>query len=541
MIQLKNILTSTALASTLALPFAVASAAAPFETTAQKHVLLVSIDGFHAADLQYCVAHTTCPNLAGLVESGVTYTNASSTKPSDSFPGMIAQVSGATPKTAGVFYDDSYDRTLYAPNCASGPGAETTYAENTDTDSSRIDGGVTGSLTNLNAAVAISPSNLPGSLVGGKCQPVWPHSFIRVNTIFGVLHARGYRTAWADKHPAYEILNGLEPSITNGPAANIDDFFAPEINSNLNAANLAILTAAGLKSTAPVPSAASLGAGGDFTSAIDGVEFYDGVKVQAVLNQIVGKDHTGTKKLGTPAIFGMNFQSVSVGQKLKGNGYADPAATPSAGLANAIGFVDASIGQMVAKLWEHGLYQNTTIIVSAKHGQSPIDVSKRATYKDGTVIAGPLGSNYAFDIADDVALIYLKDNSGTKTADAVKALETYGDTGIGEWLSGPLLTTLFQDPRKDSRTPDIIGVTRVGVIYTGGSKLAEHGGFNEDDFHVALVVSNPALAPKSLNTAVTTAQIAPTILQVFGVAPSELQGVRAEGTEVLPGLQSSGH
>jgi hypothetical protein len=531
----KNLLTSTALASSIALSFCgLTPVAAQDEHEGRdKHVLLVSIDGFHAADLAYCVKNNTCPNLAALTKAGVTYANASTTKPSDSFPGMIAQVSGATPKSAGVFYDDSYDRTLYAPNCASGPGAETTYAENVDTDLSRIDGGVTGSLTNATAAVAISPANLPGQMAGGKCQPVWPHNFVRVNTIFGVLHARGYRTAWADKHPAYDILNGPDASALNGPAHNIDDFFAPEINSDLSAANLAIVKAAGLKSTAPDPTPV---AGKDFTGTVPAVEYYDGVKVQAVLNEIAGQDHTGAKKLGVPAIFGMNFQSVSVGQKLAGNGYADPAATPNAGLQSAITFVDQSIGQFVAALKQHGLDDKTVVIVSAKHGQSPIDVSKRKTYNDGTVIAGPVGANLGFEMSDDGSLIWLKDNSGTKTADAIKALEAYGDTGVMEWLSGPLLTPNYQDPQKDSRTPDIIGVARVGTIYTGGSKIAEHGGNNEDDTHVALIVSHPGLAPASVNATVATAQIAPTILKFFDIDPNELQGVKLEGTPALPGL-----
>jgi hypothetical protein len=530
----KNLLTSTAFATIVAFSFAgVAPAAADDGDSHDKHVLLVSIDGFHAADLEYCVKNSTCPNIAALTKSGVTYTNAATTKPSDSFPGTIAQMTGATPKSAGVFYDDSYDRTLYAPNCASGPGAETTYAENVDTDLTRIDGGVTGSLTNANAAVAISPANLPGQMVGGKCQPVWPHNFVRVNSIFGVLHAHGYRTAWSDKHPAYDILNGPDASALNGPAHNIDDFFAPEINSDLSAANLAIVAAAGLKSTAPAPTPV---AGADFTGTGPGVEYYDGLKVQAVLNEIAGLDHTGKKKMGVPAILGMNFQSVSVGQKLKGNGYSDPAATPSAGLQNAIAFVDQSIGQFVATLKKNGLEDKTVVIVSAKHGQSPIDVSKRKTYNDGTVIAGPIGSNYAFDIADDCALIWLKDNSGNKIATAVSALNAYGDTGIGEWLSGPLLTTTYQDPQKDSRTPDIIGVARVGTIYTGGSKIAEHGGNNEDDVHVALIVSHPGLKPASLNANVATTQIAPTILRYFGIDADELQGVRLEGTQALPGL-----
>ncbi|MBB4196385.1 hypothetical protein CCR94_15125 [Rhodoblastus sphagnicola] len=84
---------------------------------------------------------------------------------------------------------------------------------------------------------------------------------------------------------------------------------------------------------------------------------------------------------------------------------------------------------------------------------------------------------------------------------------------------------------------NLAGLAQSGVIYTGGSKHAEDGGFNEDDTHVALIGSNPGLTAKSINTVVTTAQIAPTILQIFGVAPSKLDGVRAEGTQILPGLQ----
>jgi hypothetical protein len=136
---------------------------------------------------------------------------------------------------------------------------------------------------------------------------------------------------------------------------------------------------------------------------------------------------------------------------------------------------------------------------------------------DSAVIAAPIGANFGFDIGDDGVLIWLKDNTGTKTADAVAALNAFsGDTGIGEWLSGPLLPLSYQDPAHDSRTPDIIGITKIGVIYTGGSKIAEHGGFNEDDTHVALLVVNPILNGRSINTAVATTQIAPTILKALG-------------------------
>ncbi len=231
----------------------------------------------------------------------------------------------------------------------------------------------------------------------------------------------------------------------------------------------------------------------------------------------------------------MNFQAVSVGQKLKIGGYTDTTGTPGTNLANTIAFVDRSIGAMVDTLTNRGLLGSTLIIVSAKHGQSPIDRSKRVALDDGGVIAGPIGANFAFSIDDDGALIWLKDNSGTKTAAAVAALNGFaGDTGIVEWLSGPLLSLFFQDPATDSRTPDIIGIARTGVIYTGGSKIAEHGGLNEDDTHVALIVSHPDFDQEQVSTSVSTAQIAPTILKVLELDPSDLDAVRAENTPVLP-------
>ncbi len=360
-------------------------------------------------------------------------------------------------KSTGVFYDDSYDRTLFAPAgsppvpCASGPGAEVNLAENLDNKQSSIDGGFSASLTGLNSAVAINPHNLPGQKVGGICTPLWPHNFIRTNTIFGVLHKHGLRTAWSDKHPAYDIINGNKPATqpVNKPGTNVDDFFAPEINSDLSQANIDLITAqlGANFSTNPAPIPVS---GKDFTGTIDGVEWYDGIKVRATLNQINGFDHTGTIRLGTPVLYGMNFQSVSVGQKLACCGYVDPAATPSTGpasLAHAIAFVDASIGQMISVLDSGGQSGNTLVILSAKHGQSPIDVTKRKTFNDSTVIAGPIGANFAFDIGDDGVLIWLKPPySAVNTANAVAALNAFGDTGIGEWLSGPLLPLSYQDP-----------------------------------------------------------------------------------------------
>jgi arylsulfatase A-like enzyme len=252
----------------------------------------------------------------------------------------------------------------------------------------------------------------------------------------------------------------------------------------------------------------------------------------------------------------MNFQSVSVAQKLKKcmptdtqrtGGYSNPQGVPLPCLAGAINWVDKQIGSMVQTLGAPGL-KDTLVIISAKHGQSPIDYSKRVTYNDGVVITAPInagacGANFAADSADDGVLIWLKkQTSGSTdcTADAVSQLNAYtgaSGTGIGEWLSGPLLVPQFGNPAFDPRTPDIIGVANVGTIYTGGSKIAEHGGFNEDDTHVALIVSNPSFQKQfDLATPVATAQIAPTIVKSFGIKTTELTAVAAEGTQPLPGV-----
>src|SRR5215831_16718059 len=81
-----------------------------------RHVLLLSIDGMHALDFANCAAGLStapggpyCPNLAGLATHGVTYVDTSSSKPSDSFPGLMAIVTGGSPRTVGAFYDVAYD------------------------------------------------------------------------------------------------------------------------------------------------------------------------------------------------------------------------------------------------------------------------------------------------------------------------------------------------------------------------------------------------------------------------------------------------
>src|SRR5579863_6268761 len=85
-----------------------------------RRVLLVSIDGMHAVDYLNCSQGISgvnggqpyCPNLAALAKTGVNYLATSTSRPSDSFPGLTTIVSGCTPRVHGAFYDVAYDRVL---------------------------------------------------------------------------------------------------------------------------------------------------------------------------------------------------------------------------------------------------------------------------------------------------------------------------------------------------------------------------------------------------------------------------------------------
>src|SRR5580700_5562140 len=95
-----------------------------------RHVLLISIDGMHALDFINCSkgisevngGKSYCPNLAELAETGVNYLDTATSKPSDSFPGLMALMTGGSPRTVGAFYDVAYDRSLDPPATTTGNG-----------------------------------------------------------------------------------------------------------------------------------------------------------------------------------------------------------------------------------------------------------------------------------------------------------------------------------------------------------------------------------------------------------------------------------
>jgi hypothetical protein len=535
-----------------------------------RHVLLISIDGMHAVDFLNCSKGISgvnngdpyCPNLASLRTNGVNYVGASTSKPSDSFPGLETIITGATPRTMGVYYDVAYDRSLDGPALTTGngnpaapcdatkppTGYTTEYEEGIDIDQTKLNGGAPGASLTDGGIASIDSRKLDRDPKAG-CAPVYPWNFVRTNSIFGVIRAAGGYTAWSDKHPAYA-------SVAGPGGASLDDFYAPEINSNVIGLP-GVTTASGLGCASVPDSGADLTA---WTNSFQNIKCYDTLKANAILNEIEGKNHLGTMTTKTPTIFGMNFQAVSVGQKLiesnTRGGYLDAAGTPTAPLLGEIEFVDDAIGQMIGKIKDRGMWDSTLIVITAKHGQSPIDPNlyfpipgktnngmSPATLISNQLHAAmppsedPNGSGIGAT-EDDVSLLWLTNPS--YTAAAVALLESNLKTaGIGQIYAGPSLSLNYNQPglppNGDPRTPDIIVTPNVGVTYTGSAgKLMEHGGFAHDDTNVMLLLVNPAFKHRTVFTSVGTNQVAPTILRALGLDPNALDGVRLEGTAALP-------
>ena len=513
-----------------------------------------------------------CPVLAELGTTGINYQNASTSKPSDSFPGLTAIISGGSPRTFGVYYDVAYDRVLAPPEKTTGNGlaggvckpnqvngTRTEYEEGIDINQALLNGGAPGAAPTDGGIASIDSTRLIRDPYK-SCLPVYPWNFVRTNTIFGVIHQNGGYTAWSDKHPAYSSVAGP------GDGTNVDDFYGPEINSDVtmtsNQQAVAGITTPLGESCASLDLSPGVSA---WTDSFFDIRCYDTLKVHAILHEIEGKNHLGTAKTKVPTIFGMNFQAVSVGQKLIENGvkggYFGPQGTPLANLVTEIEFVDKSIGDFVNALKAQGLYDSTLIIITAKHGQSPIDPNRffpipghagTNGQSPATLIAtdlpgyipdseSPLNPTGIGPTEDDVSLLWLSPGSDPVTA--VNLLEANGTlVGLGQIYFGQSIQSMIDKPglppTGDPRTPDIIVTPNVGVIYTGSTKKQmEHGGFAHDDANVMLLLSNPSFSPKMATAEVQTSQVAPTILEALGLDPNSLQAVLSEGTPVLPAVQ----
>jgi hypothetical protein len=554
----------------------------------QQHVLLVSVDGMHQSDLDWYIANHRSSTLAKLTHTGVEYTNAATSNPSDSDPGGTALMTGGNPTSTGVYYDVAYSHKVDEAGASCTPGQLATggdavydspddalpsvndfidpangtfpsFDENGSIFTNGVDTNPTAISKLKNNASSFNSATFP--VDPATCANIMPWDYLRDNTIFQVIHDAGLRTAWSDKHAVYMSFNG--PGSTG---KSIDDYFGPEIDSQ-----------------AVEPNGVPYPQDDDWAHIEAATKQYDGYKVQAILNEIHGLDHSGGTHVGTPAIFGMNFQALSVAQKIRmtpatligpdanGNyttstaqpgGYqrVNGQLVPGPVLASALDYVDAQLGRMVAQIHKDGLAGSTTILVTAKHGQSPQDPSKLITVKDGPIV-GAINAAWAQTHPNNAGLIvagtnddlwqsYLSDNS-QDACDFVKSYlwdhtaegydvnqnpVTVQHSGLAQIWAGADAANFFGVPVDNGRYPDVFGKVQEGIVYAKPTKLAEHGGMNVGDRHVLMVVSGPGIRAHAVSDPVETTQVAPTILDLLGLNPSRLSAVQTEGTQVLPGL-----
>jgi predicted AlkP superfamily pyrophosphatase or phosphodiesterase len=529
-----------ALAATVAITGCAMTGPATTPTGASR-VLLIGVDGLHQQDVANCMAANTCPAISKLAQTGVNYTHALTPGLSDSFPGLAALLTGGSAKSTGLFYDVTYDRTLYSPadkTCSGTQGWNVVFDGTTG-----FDGMNGGPLTHLDGGGKFNPQSIPHAKVKGHCGAVYPHNYIQTNTVFEVVKEQipGARTAWADKHAwAYDWVNG--PS-----GKGVDDLPRTEIDS--------IDTATGTA----------------YSDKYLHTQVFDNFHVKSIIHQINGKDSTGTTAVAVPTVFGGNFQTLSVAQKAlsaSGGGYKGANFTPGPQVAGAMAYIDASLAKIVAELKAKNLLNSTLIIVTAKHGQSPGDFSKLV--KVGDTLTALMQANGYVDAkgkwgqhatvteklndgsglsgtgateTDTIGLVWLKNQDQLAAALATlnanlgcKPPGICADGPQARILSGTALVSRFGDPAQ-GRVPDIVVYPNPGVIYSGSKKKdAEHGGDSPDDSHVALMVSMPSLAAQTNTSAITITQVAPTILLALKLDPALLNSVKLEGTRALPGL-----
>jgi predicted AlkP superfamily pyrophosphatase or phosphodiesterase len=125
-----------------------------------KHAVIIFVDGLRADLLDPGLA----PHIAALGRAGTRFANAEAGFPSDSMPGILGPLTGASPRDTGVPYDEYYDR-------------------------------------HYKLAIEITETvTVPPGLK--------PHDLLRVPTLLEAAKAKGLKTAFISKHIGYEILQG---------------------------------------------------------------------------------------------------------------------------------------------------------------------------------------------------------------------------------------------------------------------------------------------------------------------------------------------
>ncbi len=390
----------------------------------------------------------------------------------DSAAGLLAIATGGSPISTGIFSSDGYDRAL----------------------SSAADCATRGAPLDLDG-----PSPTPPRNPATGCSPVTPHALVRVNSIFDQVHAAGGRTAWADELPAYADL-------LRGPSGNaLDEVFVPH---SIDTANQSLGVA-------------------------------DQARTNAVLRWIDGRDSTGSSSMAVPRLFGMSLTGLRSVRHEGATPHSEGPA-PAASFEGALETIDRQLGGVIAELKKAGLNDSTWIVVTARQGHRPSaigPVRRIDTTRLEAVAAAAAPGEIAHITADSVASIWLKHPSSTGAVLRAYRAKT-AELGIAEIYDGQRLSLIMNSAAEDTRMPDLVLEPQAGVLWgtgnTGRSRM--HGGFSDEETHVALLVSGRQLTGRIDKTPVPITQIAPLIQRILGMEKLNLQALHQEHTPALPGI-----
>src|SRR5262249_57897556 len=101
-------------------------------------------------------------------------------------------------------------------------------------------------------------------------------------------------------------------------------------------------------------------------------------------------------------------------------------------------------------------------------------------------------------LAADFVKHYLWHHSATAVRysnDGVnRGTEQVAHSGLAKIYAGEQAADFFGVPNSDPRHPDVFGRVQVGVVYTTGTKIADHGGDNPGDREVPILLYPPRTA-----------------------------------------------
>ncbi len=453
----------------------------PLVHTPENHpaqrVLLLDVQGLHAADLANWVSAHPGSALAELSSRGVTYTNAHIPWP-DADAGLMAIATGGTPISTGIVSVDGYDHAL------SPPGSRCSI-QGAALDIDRM----------LSANRGLDLANAPLD-PKRDCIPLWPHNLMRVNTIFEVVHEKDGRTAWAGSDAGLTDLLSGPTGRGLDDACGFDNSSRPTLNASV--------------------------AG-------------DRGRVDAVLRWIAGKTCNGPEAAAVPVLFGMSFTALRVAQG-DGGGYIDARGQPSPDVAAGVATVDAEIGRILVGLRGAKLYDGTWIFITSSRGGTPVE-GRRSHVIPVAALAAAADSvkpgALVYVSGGRGAMIWLRDPALTDVV--AKEYAKHADSlGIRSVDFGPRFGLTLNLPAQDSRMPDIVLEPNEGVVW--GTATDSFAGMEDDGTHVALLVSGVQLGGRVDKTWVPTTQLPALLLRALGMEKFDLKALHEEHSPALPGI-----